>query len=111
MDVEAAQRCERKHSRREDLAEGRNDDDVGFPGAEGGLGVGGPDPLCLVKLQAEFERRRLDRRRLGPASSSGRPVGLGENADDVELLGQPAQGRDGELGRAEEDHPHALILA
>jgi hypothetical protein len=51
-----------------------------------------------------------DRRNLDPATTPGRPVGLGDDQPDLEArIGrQPLQGRDGEFRRAEEDDPHRI---
>ncbi len=105
VDVDAAYARSVDDLSGEDLAEGRNDDEIRRELPEGFEKIRGSDLLRLEHGQAEGFRNDLDRRRRQrPAPPLG-AVGLGDDADDgIAILDEAFQGRNGEGGRSHEEY-------
>ena len=97
MDVDAALARAVDDLSGEDLAEGRDDDEIRREFTEGFEKVRGSDLFRLEDRQAETVGQELDRRgRDRPAPPLG-AVGLRDDADDgITAPDQTFQGRDGE---------------
>ena len=99
MDVDAAQSGTEDDLFGEDLAEGRNDNQIGREIPESGEKGRVPHLFRLEDRQAEIIGQELDRRgRRRPSAPLG-AVRLRDDADDgIAVFDETCQGRDGESG-------------
>ena len=104
MDVDRASLGRVEHRLRENLAERDDHRHVGAERAEARGPFGMAHPRGLDDLEPCGQRARLDRWWGQAPSAVRRPVGLGDDGDDLVMAQDRLEGRQGELGRAVEEN-------
>jgi hypothetical protein len=106
MDVEASQAWQVEQRGPKHLPEGGHYDQVGRPRANGGQRFWSRKARRLDDRKAEPVGGEPNGRRPEAPASTGRAVGLGDDAYNGVVGGQGLEGWHGEVGAAQKDNAH-----